>query len=201
LLLPIMLGATLSAASSGRVISWTGRYKWFPVVGLALVAVTLFLFSQMGTATPPLTTAVLMALFGLGFGMVGEVLVLAVQNAVDLRDLGTATGAANLFLALGGSVGVAVYGSIFTNQFRTWISRLVPADFPDGFNPNSLQASPAIIRALPEGMRDVLVEATANALSPVFLTAALMAAAGLLVVLFLEEKPLRRFRSGVGAIR
>ena len=116
-------------------------------------------------------------------------MVLAVQNAVDLRDLGTATGAANLF--------------------RTWISRLVPADFPDGFNPNSLQASPAIIRALPEGMRDVLVEATANALSPVFLTAALMAAAGLLVVLFLEEKPLRRqapmsmrrFRFGVGAIR
>jgi hypothetical protein len=85
-------------------------------------------------------------------------LVLAVQNAVDLRDLGTATGGANLF--------------------RTWISRLVPADFLDGFNPNSLQASPAIIRALPEGMRDVLVEATGNALSPVFLTAALMARGG-----------------------
>ena len=101
LLLPMMLGATLSAASSGRVISWTGRYKWFPVVGLALMAITLVFFSQMGTATPPLTTGVVMALFGLGFGMVGEVLILAVQNAVDRRELGTATGAANLFRALG----------------------------------------------------------------------------------------------------
>jgi hypothetical protein len=133
-----------------------------------------------------------MALFGLGFGMVGEVLVLAVQNAVDLRDLGTATGAANLFRALGGSVGVAVYGSIFTDQFRAWISRLVAGDFPGGFNPNSLQASPAMIRALPDGVRDAFVQATAHALSPVFLTAALMAAAGLLVVLFLEETPLRK---------
>lgn len=154
LLLPMMLGTTLSAASSGRVISWTGRYKWFPIVGLALMAVTLFLFSQMGTDTAPLSTALVMALFGLGFGMVGEILILAVQNAVDQRELGTATGAANLFRALGGAVGVAVYGSIFTDQLRT--------------------------------------QATAKALSPVFITAALMAAVGFLVVLVLEERPLRQ---------
>jgi EmrB/QacA subfamily drug resistance transporter len=154
LLLPMMLGATVSAASSGRIISWTGRYKWFPIVGLVLMAVTLFLFSQMGPATAQLTTALVMALFGLGFGMVGEVLILAVQNAVDQRELGTATGAANLFRALGGAVGVAVYGSIFTDQLRT--------------------------------------QATADALAPVFMTAALMAAAGFLIVLFLEERPLRQ---------
>ncbi len=154
LLLPMMLGTTVSAASSGRVISWTGRYKWFPIVGLALMAVTLSLFSQMGADTAPLTTALVMALFGLGFGMVGEVLILAVQNAVDQRELGTATGAANLFRALGGAVGVAVYGSIFANQLRT--------------------------------------QATASALSPVFMTAALMAAVGFFLVLFLEERPLRQ---------
>jgi EmrB/QacA subfamily drug resistance transporter len=156
LLLPLMLGTTVSAASSGRVISWTGRYKWFPVVGLALMAVTLFSFSQMGTATAPLTTALLMALFGLGFGMVGEVLILAVQNAVDQHELGTATGAANLFRALGGAVGVAVYGSIFNDQ------------------------------------RDRLAQTSANALSPVFMAAALLAVAGFLVVLFLDERPLRQ---------
>jgi EmrB/QacA subfamily drug resistance transporter len=161
LLLPMMLGATLSAASSGRVISWTGRYKWFPVVGLALMAITLVFFSQMGTATAPLTTGVVMALFGLGFGMVGEVLILAVQNAVDRRELGTATGAANLFRALGGSVGVSLYGSIFTGQLR-------------------------------EPVRDGVAQATAHALAPVFMTAALMAAIGFLLVAFLEERPLQQ---------
>jgi len=163
LLLPMMLCATLSAAGSGRVISWTGRYRWFPVVGLGLMAVTLVLFSQMGPATPSLTTGLEMALFGLGFGMVGEVMILAVQNALDRRELGTATGAANLFRALGGSVGVAVYGSIFTGQLH------VPDPVPDG-----------------------VARATAHALAPVFMTAALVAAAGLVVVLFLEERPLQQ---------
>jgi MFS family permease len=154
LLLPMMLATTLSAASSGHIISRTGRYKWFPLIGLALMAITLFSFAQLDAATPPLTLGLLMALFGLGFGMVGEVLILAVQNAVDPRDLGTATGAANLFRALGGSIGVAVYGSIFTDQLRT--------------------------------------HSAANPLALVFMTAALMAAAGFIVVLFLEERPLRQ---------
>jgi MFS family permease len=189
-------GATLSATSSGRLISWTGRYKWFPVVGLALMAFTLMLFSQMGIATAPLTTGFVMALFGLGFGMVGEVLILAVQNAVDRRELGTATGTANLFRALGGSVGVSVYGSIFTGQLREWISRLVPGDVAGGLDPNSLQASPAMIRSLPDPVRDGLAQATAHALAPVFITAALMAAGGLLVVLFLEERPLQQADDG-----
>jgi hypothetical protein len=137
-----------------------------------------------------------MALFGLGFGMVGEVLILAVQNAVDRRELGTATGTANLFRALGGSVGVSVYGSIFTGQLREWISRLVPGDVAGGLDPNSLQASPAMIRSLPDPVRDGLAQATAHALAPVFITAALMAAGGLLVVLFLEERPLQQADDG-----
>jgi predicted MFS family arabinose efflux permease len=156
LLLPMMLGATVSAAGSGRTIGWTGRYKCFPIVGLALMAVTLLLFSQMGAATAPLTIAPLMALFGVGFGMVGEVLIVAVQNAVDQRELGAATGAANLFRAPGGAVGVAVYGAIFTAHGGG------------------------------------LALETSNALSAVFMTAALIAAAGFLVVLFLEERPLRQ---------
>jgi EmrB/QacA subfamily drug resistance transporter len=191
LLLPMMLAGTVSAASSGRLISWSGRYKWFPIVGLGLMSITLYLFGQMGTATEPIATAVLMVLFGLGFGMVGEVMTLAVQNAVDQRNLGAATGAANLFRALGGAVGVAIYGSIFSNQLRDWISRLVPADALVGLDPNSLQASPAVIHALPEPVRDGIAQATSNALSPVFLVAALLAAAGFAVVLFLEERPLR----------
>ena len=150
LLLPMMFGTTLSAAASGRVISWTGRYKYFPVVGLALMAITLYLFAGMSTSTDPLYTAVLMAVFGVGFGMVGDVLILAVQNAVAQQDLGSATGTANLFRALGGSVGLALYGSILGRA-----------------------------------------QGIANALPSVFMTAAVLAGCGFIVVLFLPERPLR----------
>jgi Na+/melibiose symporter-like transporter len=191
LLLPMMLGTTLSATVSGRIISWSGRYKWCPVLGLAPMAVALSLFAQMGPATEPLTTALLMAVFGVGFGMVGEVMILAVQNAADMRDIGTATGMVNLFRALGGSVGVAVYGSIFNSQLRAWMSRLIPDDVLGAVNSGSLQSSPAVIHTLPDQVRDGLALATANALSPVFLTAAVLAAIALLIVSFLEERPLR----------
>ncbi|HLG69280.1 MAG TPA: DHA2 family efflux MFS transporter permease subunit [Chloroflexota bacterium] len=192
LLLPMMLGATSSAAGSGRIISWTGRYKWFPVAGLAVMAVTLFLFSRMGPQTAPLMTATLMALFGLGFGMVGEVMILAVQNAAEPRQMGTAIGSANLFRALGGAVGVAVYGSVFAHQLNVWLQRLVPASALAALNSGSLQASPAAVQALPSAVRDAIAQATAHALSPVFLIAAPIAAAGLLLVLFLDEIPLRQ---------
>jgi EmrB/QacA subfamily drug resistance transporter len=152
LLLPMMLGSTLSATVSGRLISASGRYKWFPLAGLALMAVTLWFFSTMGPLTDAQSTAIAMAVFGVGFGMVGEVMILAVQNAVDLPEIGTATGAANLFRALGGAVGVAVYGSIFNTR-------------------------------LPGGI--------AEALSPVFLIGSVLAGMGLLIVAFLEERPLR----------
>src|SRR5207302_6954610 len=120
-----------------------------------------------------------------------EVMILAVQNAVDPQDLGVATGTANLFRALGGSVGVALYGSIFNNQLHAWISRLIPDDALAGLNPGSLEASPQVIRTLPDPVREGLALATANALSPVFLTGAVLAAIGFVLVLFLEERPLR----------
>jgi EmrB/QacA subfamily drug resistance transporter len=151
-LLPMMLGGTISAALSGRIISSTGRYKWFPVLGLALMAATLAFFARMDAATEPMTTGLAMAIFGIGFGMVGEVMILAVQNAADLRDIGTATGAANLFRALGGAVGVALYGSIFNSQLGNGV---------------------------------------ASALPPVFVVAAVLAVAGLVVVMLLQERPLR----------
>jgi hypothetical protein len=192
LLLPLMLGTTASAAASGRIISWTGRYKLFPPVGLALMAVTLFLFSTMDAATPAFVTATLMAIFGLGFGVIGEVLILAVQNAVEQRELGTATGAANLFRALGGSVGVAVYGSLFVSQFSIWLPRLVPAELLGRLNPGSLQAGPAVVQGLPAMAREGIAQAVTPGLGPVFQLAAVIAAVGFVLALLLEEHPLRQ---------
>ena len=156
-LLPLLLAGTLSTAVIGRVVTRTGRYKVFPAVGLGLMAIGLFLLSRLDETSSHATIALAMVVFGLGFGMVSQLLVLAIQNAVDRHDIGIATASANLFRSLGGSVGAALFGAIFASRV-------------------SAGAGPGEI---------------ADALDTVFLAAAPVAALGLVVVLFLKEKPLR----------
>ena len=119
LLLPMLLGGTVSTALAGRAISRTGRYKAFPVAGLGLMAIGLLALSRIGTGTSAATAALLLVLFGIGFGLVTQVLTIAIQNAVDRRDLGVATASANLFRALGGAFGVALFGSVFAARAGT----------------------------------------------------------------------------------
>jgi EmrB/QacA subfamily drug resistance transporter len=190
LLLPMLLGATASTAISGRLISRTGRYKRFPVAGLLIMAAGLVLLSRMDTDTPRATTALYMVVFGLGFGMVSQVLTVAIQNAVERRDIGIATGSANLFRALGGSVGVALFGAIFAARLDTWLPRSVPSG-AGGVDAESLQASPAGLAAAPAAVRDGIAEAVSHALHTVFLVATPIALLGFAVVLLLREVPLR----------
>jgi MFS family permease len=113
LLLPLLLAGTASTFVAGRLISRTGRYKAFPVAGLALMTVGLVLLAQMGAGTSQATASLLLVVFGLGFGMVSQVLTIALQNAVERRDLGIATASANLVRSLGGAIGVALFGTLF----------------------------------------------------------------------------------------
>jgi EmrB/QacA subfamily drug resistance transporter len=174
LLLPMLLAGTTSTALAGRLMSRTGHYKVFPVVGLSLMTIGLLLLSRLDAASSQATVAAYTAVFGLGFGMVSQILMVAIQNAVDRRDLGIATASANLFRALGGSVGVAVFGAVLAGR---------------------LGADSAAATSLPPTVSQGLAESIAHALQGVFLVAAPIAALGLLVVLFLEEVPLR----GAGA--
>jgi len=190
LLLPMLLAGTASTAISGRVISRTGRYKRFPVAGLAIMAAGLFLLSRMDTTTPRATTALYMVVFGLGFGLVSQVLTVAIQNAVDRRDIGIATGSANLFRALGGSVGVALFGAIFAARLDMWLPRSVPSG-AGGVDAQSLQAAPAALAAAPAAVRDGIAEAVSHSLHTVFLVATPIALLGFAVVLLLREVPLR----------
>jgi EmrB/QacA subfamily drug resistance transporter len=116
LLLPMLLAGTISTAVIGRVVTRTGHYKAFPAVGLGLMSVGLLLLSRLDANASYPTVAAYTVVFGLGFGMVSQLLVLAIQNAVDQRDIGIATASANLFRALGGSVGAAVFGAIFASR-------------------------------------------------------------------------------------
>ena len=139
LLLPLMLAGTASTAVCGRVMSKTGRYKAFPITGLSLMAAGLVLLAQIGTATPHAAVGAILVLFGIGFGMVSQVLTVAIQNDVERRDLGIATASANLFRSLGGSVGVALFGALFAARLDGGLS---PANVADALDTVFLSAAP-----------------------------------------------------------
>jgi len=169
LLVPAMLGITVSATLSGRSITRTGRYKRFPVAGLALMTVALLVLAAVAPATSRAATGVGLAVFGLGFGMVTQVLVIAVQNGVDRRELGVATAATGFFRGLGGAVGAAVLGAVFAAVAGTHVGQ-------------------GGMGGLGAGSRDDIVDAV----RAVFLVAAPLAALALAVVLRLPERPLSR---------
>lgn len=194
LTIPLMVGLIAMSIGSGRVITRTGRYKAFPVAGLVIVAVGLGLFSLLDVGTPLPVAGASMVVLGSGLGMVMQVLVLAVQNAVQHRDLGTATSAATFFRSMGGALGVAVFGAVLSNRLGTYIpDRLSDAgvDVPAGGGSGDLLGTPEAIAALPGPVRDAVLTGFADSLSDVYTLAIPIALLGFLVVLFLPELPLR----------
>ncbi|HKN65809.1 MAG TPA: MDR family MFS transporter, partial [Gemmatimonadaceae bacterium] len=168
-MLPMMGGMLLTSIASGQLISRTGRYKFFPIVGTLVMAGGLYLLSRMNEATTTLGASLTMLVLGLGLGMVMQVLVIAVQNAVDYADLGVATSGSLLFRLIGGAVGTAVLGAIFAARLAVNVERLVPASVAasvgsGGMNPQSLARMPAAMRAYYE-------QAFMESLSTVFLVA------------------------------
>jgi len=201
LLLPLILGIMFTAILSGRVISRTGRYKAFPVAGMLVMAFGMYLLSTMGQTTSTLETSAYMAVLGLGLGMVMQVLVLAVQNAVDKRDLGTATGAATFLRSMGGSFGVALFGAVLTNQLASNLRELLPGgSLPPGVSPDTLKGSPAAILSLPDAVRGPVIEAFARSIDTVFLIGVPIAIIGFAIALLLREEPLRTTDVGPEAV-
>jgi EmrB/QacA subfamily drug resistance transporter len=113
LMVPMMLGLTLSTTFAGRSVERTGRYKRFPVAGLGLMTVALALLAAFAGHPSRTAIGIGLVVFGLGFGMVGQILIVAVQNGVERRDLGIAMATTNFFRGLGGAVGAAVLGAVF----------------------------------------------------------------------------------------
>ncbi|KPI11419.1 drug resistance transporter, EmrB/QacA subfamily [Actinobacteria bacterium OK074] len=189
LMLPMMAGIVGASIVSGQLISHTGRYKVYPVLGSLVSAVGMWLLSRLETDTPRLHYSVWMAVLGTGIGMVMPVLVLAVQNAVRPADLGTATSANNYFRQIGGSVGAAVFGTLFANRLADALAERLPtragSPLPD---PESI--TPQTVHALPPALRDLYIDAYADAMPRIFLYLVPVLVLGLLIAFFLKEKPL-----------
>jgi EmrB/QacA subfamily drug resistance transporter len=129
LLLPMTVGITVSTVLSGRMIARTGHYQRFPVIGLAIVTVTVFLLSRLSAGSSHLTVTLDMLLFGIGFGLVTQVLVVAMQNDADRADIGIVTASANFFRSLGGSIGAAVFGAVFAGSLGGGVAHAVDVVF------------------------------------------------------------------------
>jgi len=188
-LLPMVLGLLLTSILSGQLISRLGRYKIFPIIGTALMTVGLFLLSRMNEQTSLLTESLSMLVLGLGLGLVFQVLVIAVQNAVDYRNLGAATSDATFFRSIGGSFGTAVFGAIFSNQLAGHLSSLA-STLPPGVKLSAAEGV-ASLRLLPPAVQAEVIHAYALSLSTVFLVAVPIAALAFVLSWLLPEARLR----------
>src|SRR3954447_21744386 len=192
-LLPMMAGLLLTSIGSGQVISRVGRYKPFPVAGTALIVVAFLLLSGMDAGTSTLGSGLRLLVLGLGLGLTMQVLVLAVQNAVDYRQLGVATSGATLFRFMGGALGTAAFGAIFSNRLTHELAGAV-----SGATAQQGRLSPTQINALAANVRVTYEHAFTNALGTVFAVAAGVAVIGFVLTLLMPEKPLRETAAASG---
>ncbi|HEY7694286.1 MAG TPA: MDR family MFS transporter [Gaiellaceae bacterium] len=190
-LTPMMLGVLAASITSGQLISRTGRYKVFPIVGTVVMTLGLLLLWRLDAGSSTWTASAYMLVVGAGIGMVMQVLVLAVQNSVDHRLMGVATSGAMLFRQIGGSIGVALFGAIFANRLSANLAERLPGV------PLPKTANPEAVRHLPPGIHEAYVSAFAASLRPIFLVAAAIGVAAFLLTWLLREMPLRH-STGVG---
>jgi MFS family permease len=183
-LTPMMLGVFLTSIVSGQVISRIGRYKIFPVIGTALMTLALVLLSRITVATSPGVASGYMLVLGAGLGMVMQILVMSVQNAVAYEQLGVATSGTTLFRSIGGTIGAALFGGIFAYVLEAHVHTALPGV-------SDAMRDPDAIAALAEPLKSKYLAIFVDALHPVFVTAAGISLVAFLLTLAIKETPLR----------
>ncbi|MCC8452119.1 MDR family MFS transporter [Streptomyces rochei] len=193
--LPMVIGLLIASVFSGSVVSRTGRYRLFPIVGTLVMGVGLYLMSLMGPSTGALLESLYMFVLGTGIGLSMQVLTIAVQNTVDYADLGTATSGVTFFRTLGSSFGTAVFGTIYANtltpNLRDGVAAAAGTGAADPAVIGRAATSPEGVHRLPPEASAPIVGAYADTIQTVFLWTVPVAALGLLVALFLKQVQLR----------
>jgi Na+/melibiose symporter-like transporter len=199
-LIPLMLGILFVTVTSGRVISKTGKYRIFPILGTITMALGILLMTQLGTNTPFWQIALFSMIIGAGLGASMQTIVIAVQNAVEYKDLGIATSSNTFFRSLGGAFGTAIFGTILNQQ----VSSNLESGFADLASKNpeqlanldptlvdSLRSNTEAISTLPAVVQSTVLESFASAFQTVFWAALPVVVLGFVFALFLKEKPLQ----------
>ncbi|MEN8654530.1 MDR family MFS transporter [Streptomyces sp. 21So2-11] len=195
-ILPMVLGLLIASVFSGNVVSKTGQYRIFPIVGSLVMGVGLYLLSLMGTESSAWLESLYMFVLGVGIGLSMQVLTIAVQNTVEYTDLGTATSGVTFFRTLGSSFGTAVFGTIYANSLTPNLKEGVAeaARVSGGADPAAVAKaaqSPEGLHTLPGAQAEPIIGAYADSLHTVFLWTVPVAIVGFLVALFLKQVKLR----------
>lgn len=196
-LLPLMGGLLVASIGSGQIISRTGRYRIFPILGMAFVVLGMYLLGTMDQYSSAVTVGLYQAVLGFGLGLVMQVLVLAVQSTVDLKDLGSATSTTSFFRSIGGSVGVSVFAALFNSSLADELATTIPAS--SGVSAEQLRGSPEQLRGLPPEVFAAYVQGFVDSLQTVFHVAIFFAIAGFAISLLLPKVILRGTTGGEAA--
>ncbi|MFD5256897.1 MDR family MFS transporter [Streptomyces bobili] len=192
--LPMVLGLLIASIFSGNVVSKTGTYRVFPIVGSLVMGVGLYLMSLMDPSTGVWLESLFMFVLGTGIGLCMQVLTIAVQNTVEYADLGTATSGITFFRTLGSAFGTAVFGTIYANALAPNLEEGIASATATGADPATVSraaTSPEALHQLPPDTAAPLVGAYADTIQTVFLWTVPVAALGFVVALFLKQVPLR----------
>jgi EmrB/QacA subfamily drug resistance transporter len=192
LMLPMMVGLMGTAIGSGIAITRTGRYKPFPIAGTAVTIAAMLWMTTLAATTPIWVICLQLFLFGAGLGLIMQVIVMVVQNAVSPDAVGTATSTNNYFREVGAALGVAVFGTIFTSRLSESLSRTF-TDFgasPAEAGNATASLSPQLLSSLPVQLKDAIVNAYAESLAPVFWYLIPFLVIAFLLALTLKEIPL-----------
>jgi EmrB/QacA subfamily drug resistance transporter len=188
-MLPLMAGLLAASITSGRAISRMGRYRMFPILGSGTLVVGMFLLSRLTVSTPPWLASVYMLVVGVGIGLVMQVLVLIVQNDARRDEIGVATSTATFFRSVGGSFGVALFGTIFASRLSAQLAhfpRSVTARLGSG-----VHLSPQQAKQLPPKIHTDFLYAFQHALHGAFLYGLAIAVIPFALSWLLKEVPLR----------
>lgn len=184
-LMPMMLGLIVTSNLAGRYMSQTGRYRMLPIASTLILGLGMALMATVGPATPNLLIALYVFMAGVGIGPVMSVSVTAIQNAVPRNTVGVGTASANMFRLIGGSVGTAVFGALFSAGLAARLTTLGMESLSGGG-----RLTGAALAGLTDGERELVVAAIANALHPVFWWAAVLGLLGSAASLLMQERPL-----------
>ncbi|MFF7988424.1 MDR family MFS transporter [Kitasatospora xanthocidica] len=191
-MLPMVLGMLVTSIGSGQIVARTGRYRVFPIAGTAVTTVGLLLLSRLDEHSGTAEMSGYFLVFGLGLGLVMQVLVLIVQNSVGYEDLGVATAGATFFRSIGASFGVSIFGTVFASGLRDRLAEaLAGVPLPPGFRPETITSDPRVIPRLPAAVQPAVYHAYAESITRVFLYAVPVAVVAFVLSLFLREQKLR----------
>jgi EmrB/QacA subfamily drug resistance transporter len=191
-LLPMMAGIFTTSIGSGQLMTRTGHYKSFPILGAGIAGVGVLLLSTLDMDTPYWKIALFVFTLGFGLGFTMQIVVTAVQNAIERRDMGAATSSVTFFRTMGGAFGTAIFGAVLTGRLGHHLATTeAAAVLPSGADEAQIANNVQTIQALPEAAREVVVGAWVDALQEVFYVALPFVAAAFVLAWFIPELRLK----------